>query len=88
MPREAGGWLKEDALKTAGIGEAWAKEVGSKQHEVTLRHDPRQGGYVTQHVILDFDTTFREVHAWQMGSDLHAARRQFRTIVQGLGGKA
>lgn len=90
MPREAGGWLKPDALKTAGVSEQWAKDdsTDDARHEVSLRHDVRQGGYVTQHVVVHFASGVREVHAWQVGDDLHHARRKFREIVQSLGGRA
>lgn len=88
MPREAGGWLKEDALKTAGIGEQWAKEDTVARHEVSLSYDQRQGGYVVQHVTVKFVEQVREVHAWQVGDQLGLARRTFRRIVQELGGKA
>lgn len=87
MPRE-GGWLKADALKTAGVSEQWAKEQSDVRHEVTLRHDARQGGYVVEHVTLHFATSVREVHAWQVGEQLHLARRTFRQVVNGLGGRA
>lgn len=88
MPREAGGWLKEDALKTAGISEQYAVEKGEVLHEVSLSYDRRQGGYVAQHVIVHAVDMVREVHAWQVGEDLHRARRRFREIVHELGGKA
>lgn len=88
MPRTADGWLKEDALKTAGIGEAWAKEIDGVHHEVTLRHDLRQGGYVTQHVVIHLEHITREVHAWQVGDNLPLARQYFQREVRALGGKA
>jgi hypothetical protein len=88
VPRERGGWLKPDALRTAGIGEEYAVEKDDARHEVSLRHDERQGGYVTQHVIIRFADGVREVHAWQVGDDVARARRQFREIVKSLGGKA
>ena len=87
MPRE-GGWLKEDALKTAGVSEQWAKEQGDERHEVSLSYDSRQGGYVVQHVVLNLATGVREVHAWQVGEKLHLARRIFRNVVIEHGGKA
>lgn len=87
MPREKG-WLKPDALKTAGVSEQFAIEKGDKRHEVSLSHDSRQGGYVTQHVVIDLNEQTREVHAWQVGEHLSLARRQFRVIVLSLGGRA
>lgn len=87
MPRESG-WLKPDALRTAGVSEQWAVDRPGLRHEVSLSYDSRQGGYVTQHVTIHVIETVREVHAWQVGNNLHLARRKFREIVQGLGGKA
>lgn len=87
VPRE-NGWLKADALKTAGVSEQWAKEDAEARHEVTLSHDERQGGYVVQHVTLFFETSIREVHAWQVGHRLTHARSKFRSIVKSLGGRA
>jgi len=88
MPRERGGWLTPDALKTAGICEQWAHEQSDFRNEVSLCHDERQGGYVVQHVHIRFTDGVREVHAWQVGERIHLARRQFRKVVQSLGGRA
>jgi hypothetical protein len=87
VPRNADGWLKPDALRTAGVPEQYAVVKDGKRHEVSLVHDDRQGGYVTQHVILTEDGV-REVHAWQVGDKIRLARQQFRVIVLSLGGRA
>jgi hypothetical protein len=87
MPRE-NGWLKADALKTAGVKEQWAKDDGVQSHEVSLFHDTRQGGYVVQHVIVTWSTLVRETHAWQVGENLPFARQLFSRTVRSLGGKA
>lgn len=85
MPRD-NGWLKPDALKTAGVSEQFAVERDGVRHEVSLSHDRRQGGYVTQRVSISPD--MREVHAWQVGEKLDLARSIFRREVRTLGGRA
>lgn len=87
MPRE-NGWLKADALRTAGVAEQWAKEIDGVHHEVSLRHDMTHGGYVTTHVALHLSTLVREVHTWQCGDALPLARQFFRQEVKSLGGRA
>lgn len=86
MARDKHGFLKADALKTAGIADQYAVMRGGKRHEVSLRHDVRQGGYVCQHIIISEGS--RELHAWQVGEDLDAARKKFKEEVRKLGGKA
>ena len=88
MARDENGFLKEDALRTAGIADQYAVVKGDKRHEVSIVHDDRQGGIVLQHVILDIETEVREVHAWQVGENLAMAQGRFRAIVRSLGGRA
>jgi hypothetical protein len=85
MPRNKDGWLKADALRS-GVPDQWAKVIGNERHEVSIVHDERQGGFVTQHIILDLATQVREIHTWQVGSNLPLARSFFADVVKSHGG--
>lgn len=86
MARNKHGFLKADALRTAGIADQYAVFRGGKKHTVEIRHDSRQGGYVCQHVVISEEG--RELHVWQVGDDLNRARRIFKEEVRKLGGGA
>lgn len=81
MPRtKKGGWLKADALKTAGIGEQWS----DGRVEVRLSWNSWQRQYlVTVDVYED-----RSFTNYRFGDDLNAARGHFRRIVRRYGGRA
>lgn len=85
MPRNRRGWLKSDALK-AGLKDQFAVQKGEVVHTVEILHDVRQGGFVLQHVALFTDSDVREVHAWQVGTNLPLARTLFDDEVRKIEG--
>lgn len=85
MPRNSHGFLKSDALRN-GIPDQWARVIGNERHEASIIHDDAQGGFVCQHIILHLDRQEREVHAWQVGTNLPLARGYFAAIIKSYGG--
>ena len=86
MPRNKHGYLKADALRS-GVPDQYAVVRGDERHEVSIRYDWQQGGFVTEHVVLNLGTQEREVHTWQVGDDLRLAREKFAAVVRPLGGR-
>lgn len=86
MARNKQGFLKADALRTAGLADQYAVFLGGKRHTVEILHDSSQGGYVCQHIIVGAED--RELHVWQLGEDLARARKIFKEQVRKLGGHA
>ena len=74
MPRNHDGFLKPDALKTAGLRDQFAIQKGEDLHTVEILWDMRQGGYVCQHTIVQ--PASRELHTWQVGDNLNRARTE------------
>lgn len=85
MPRNKHGFLKADALMQ-GIPDQYAVVKGAERHEVEIRHEPSNGGYVTRHTTIT--AAVDTVLTWQFGDDLPSAREQFRNEVRSLGGRA
>lgn len=84
MPRNKHGWLTAASLKD-GERDQFAIIRTDGRHEVELYWDERQqGGFVLQHVRLSPEV--REVHVWQVGTNLPLAREEFKKIVRRLGG--
>ena len=82
MSRTKRGFLKLDALRTAGIREQYAVERDGVRHVVEIFDDRLQGGLVVRH------TAGEESKSWAVGDDVSAARKTFRREVRALGGRA
>jgi hypothetical protein len=83
MPRtRKGKWLKADALRTAGLGEQWSDGV----HVVRLYWDNVTHAYVVTRSPLQFAPD--EMYGmYAFADDLHGARKEYRRIVRGYGGR-
>jgi len=89
MPRNRQGFLKADALRN-GIPDQYATARRDGVHIVEIVHDHYlYGGFAVRHCITNAD----DAEDWeqtitQYGTDLPAARLEFKRVVKSLGGRA
>lgn len=80
------GWLKPDALRTAGVKEQHAVGIGPATHVIELEWNKAESAYDVVHVVrLPCRPDYTRL---LFTGDLVLARRAFREEVRGLGGRA